>query len=94
MAVVSPQEGEGWLSNCPNCDELTILVQCEGLTTRLTRQSVPYNDARVLSKHRFSVWNCWRRMWGVGFYVMQWYASYGRPDDGRLYLMHDCSIRK
>ncbi len=72
---------------------MTILATVDGLVSRLTRKSVPYNDALVISKHRFLVWNVWPRK-SRGLYARAWFASEGRPTDGRLYLEHDCSIRK
>ncbi len=93
MAKVSPVEGEGWVSNCVRCDEMSILVTVDGVVSRLTRKSVPYSDALVISKHRFLVFNVWPRK-QRGLFARTWFANEGRPSQGRLYLVHDCSIRR
>jgi len=86
--------GEGqtrWL-NCPRCDELIFVAQCEGLAVKLSRRSVPLSDAMILGQYNVCLWRIWRGM--TKWFVTPWFPDEGRPSRGRLYLRHDCLFRK
>lgn len=83
---------EAALVNCPRCDELVIAVECNGVTSRLSRTSIPYADALVLGKYGRLVWNVWAG--ALCLRVSQWFPTDGAPAKGRLYTQHFCGCRK
>jgi hypothetical protein len=80
-----------WL-NCPRCDEVVLEAQVGGLAARLSRFSVPLSHASILTDYGVCVFNIWRGM--TKLFVRDWFSVEGRPSQGRLYVLHMCTIRR
>lgn len=80
------------LANCPRCDELILNCQCDGVSYRLSRFSIPYADALTLGKYGRLVWNVWAGVKGLR--CAPWFPPDGRPAKGSLYTQHFCRSRR
>lgn len=85
-------EGSAWVVNCPRCDEPVLDILSDGIKVRLSRFSVPLPDALILGKYGRLVFNVWKGP--TTLRVSAWFPSQGRPDDGRLYTQHFCSVHR
>jgi hypothetical protein len=85
-------DGSGRIVNCPRCDEPIIDVFCDGITVKLSRFSVPLEHATILSKYGRIIFNVYKGT--TMLYTSAWFPNFGRPDKGRLYSQHYCSIRR
>jgi hypothetical protein len=85
-------EGRAQIINCTRCDEPVIESYCDGLTTRLSRFSVPLSDSRILGKYGRLIFNVWQG--ASGLYVAYWHPTESRPEKGRLYIPHLCYVRR
>ena len=78
--------------NCEHCDETVIAVD----NYDLSRFSISLQEARVLRKFGYPVYNIWRRPPGIpGWRAVQWWGYKDEPPvRGRLYAEHNCWARK
>lgn len=85
-------DGSAWVINCPKCDEPVLNIYADGIHFRASRFSVPLSDASVLGKYGRIVFNVWKGP--TRLYAVYWVPSQGRPDAGRLYTQHFCSVHR
>lgn len=87
-------DGRAQIINCRRCDEPVIDAYCDGVTTRLSRFSVPFKDALILGKYGRIVFNVWIGVAGLYVAYFQTSPSTGPPERGRLYSHHYCVGRR
>ena len=89
---MSQPDGTALLAYCPKCGEAVLDVLADGCKVRLSRFSVPLSDALVLGNYGRLVFNVWKGP--TRLYAVYWVPSQGRPDEGRLYTLHFCSVHR
>lgn len=92
-------EGEGYIGNCPRCDDPVLFAYVDGLKQMLSTKSVPYRDAAVLVKYYTLVYHVWRAndlLKTVSFVVTHWIPKLNdpyKPKRGTLHMHHYCRVR-
>src|SRR5687767_4342114 len=85
-----------WVGACPRCGEPVLVGNVDGLDVRISRKSIPFSDAFIITRYGHQVYNIWidkppfpRRFWAVWWNPSP-HAKTHPPSRGWLFTDHVC----